>query len=89
MSSSSVPELAISDQVWRSLYMAALFETDRGYMSQRITEAERAIVVRARELFFLSNQVEQEQRSLESALQALRALQSCLKPRVRSTGAAA
>jgi hypothetical protein len=36
---------------WRNLYAAALMETDDDRMSRRITEAEGAIVARARELF--------------------------------------
>ena len=35
---------------WHQLYKAALFETDRNKLPQRIAEAEKAIVARAREL---------------------------------------
>jgi hypothetical protein len=78
-----------SDSIWRDLYMAALFETDQANISQRITQAETAIVTRARELFCVSNEIEQERRSLESALEALRALQSCMKSHTKNIGAAA
>jgi len=36
---------------WHELYKAALFETDRDKIPQRIAEAEKSIVARARELF--------------------------------------
>ena len=36
---------------WRELYKAALFETDKNRMSERIAHAEWALAVRARELF--------------------------------------
>jgi hypothetical protein len=33
---------------WRDLYRAALFETDRNKLAQRIASAEKAIVARGR-----------------------------------------
>jgi hypothetical protein len=36
---------------WQDLYKAALFESDRTKLAERIAEAERAIVVRTRVLF--------------------------------------
>jgi hypothetical protein len=36
---------------WRQLYRAALSEIDKSKLSDRIAEAERAVVLRARELF--------------------------------------
>jgi hypothetical protein len=36
---------------WRDLYKAALFEVDKTRLPDRITRAEEALVVRARELF--------------------------------------
>ncbi len=38
-------------QGWRGLYSAALFETDKNRIPDRIADAEKAIVARARELF--------------------------------------
>jgi hypothetical protein len=63
---------------WRELYTAALFETDNNRIPQRITEAEKAIVARARELFAAGSDTIEEDQALDDALYALRALQSCL-----------
>jgi hypothetical protein len=65
-------------QNWRTLYTAALFETDRNRVPSRIAEAEQAIVARARELFSAGNDTIEEDQALDDALYALRALQSCL-----------
>ena len=45
--SSKSPE----SRVWRDLYKAALFEHDERKFPERIADAERALVQRARELF--------------------------------------
>ncbi|HXY07673.1 MAG TPA: hypothetical protein VEI52_07455 [Terriglobales bacterium] len=63
---------------WRELYQAALFETDRRRLGERITVAERALVMRGRELFFAENMDPAEQRAVEQALNALHALETCL-----------
>lgn len=63
---------------WRLLYQAALFETDRLKVPQRIAEAERAILARVKELFFDSSDHIEEDQGLEDALYALRALRSCV-----------
>jgi hypothetical protein len=70
-----------SVQNWRTLYTAALFETDRSRVPARIAEAEQAIVARARELFSVGNDTIEEDQALDDALYALRALQSCLDMR--------
>jgi precorrin-2 methylase len=66
---------------WRDLYTAALFETDRERIPERIADAEHAIVARARELFSAGNDTIEEDQALDDALYALRALQSCLQVR--------
>jgi len=66
---------------WRELYTAALFETDNNRLAERIAEAERAIVARARELFAAGADTIEEDQALDDALYALRALQSCLELR--------
>lgn len=63
---------------WRELYKAALFETDRNKIPNRINEAERAIIARARELFGSPTDTIEEDQALDDALYALRALQHCL-----------
>jgi len=67
-----------TEENWRDLYCAALFETDKMRIPERIAEAERAIVNRARELFSAGADTIEEDQALDDALYALRALQSCL-----------
>jgi hypothetical protein len=76
MSSSTAVFLPVPK--WHDLYKAALFETDRNKLPQRIAEAEKAIVARARELFASNADNIEEDQALDDALYALRALQSCL-----------
>ncbi|MCU1300781.1 MAG: hypothetical protein JWQ87_1065 [Candidatus Sulfotelmatobacter sp.] len=64
---------------WRELYSAALFETDKKQIPCRISEAEKAIVARARELFAAGSDTIEEDQALDDALYALRALQNCLE----------
>ncbi len=73
---------------WRELYKAALFETDRSKIPVRIADAEKAIVVRARELFHTVTDNIKEDQALDDALYALRALQGCLGYRTSGTFAA-
>jgi hypothetical protein len=64
---------------WRELYTAALFETDKDRVQGRISDAEKAIVARARELFAVGADTIEEDQALDDALYALRALQNCLE----------
>ncbi|HEY3974162.1 MAG TPA: hypothetical protein VGM18_14235 [Candidatus Sulfotelmatobacter sp.] len=63
---------------WHLLYQAALFETDRGRVRQRIDEAEKAILNRVKELFVASGDHIEEDQVLEDALYGLRALRNCI-----------
>jgi len=63
---------------WRELYRAALFESDKQQLTSRISEAEKAIIQRGRELFAAHDQSE-ERDALDDALYALRAMRSCVK----------
>jgi hypothetical protein len=67
---------------WHILYEAALFETDKNKIPQRIAEAEKAILVRVRELFGTTDHIEEDQ-VLGDALYALRALRNCIDLEVR------
>ena len=58
---------------WHELYKAALFETDRDKIPQRIAEAEKSIVARARELFATNTDNIEEDQALDDALYALQA----------------
>ncbi len=64
---------------WRDLYTAALFETDKSRIPARISDAQRAIVARARELFSTGKDTIEEDQALDDALYALHALQNCLQ----------
>jgi hypothetical protein len=75
----NVPSASKSVHNWRELYMAALFETDNLELPSRIAEAERALILRARELFVMSNNNSEEGKAVDKGLYALRALRNCLK----------
>jgi hypothetical protein len=65
---------------WHTLYHAALFETDRGMVPQRIADAEKAILDRIKELFMVETDHIEEDLVLDDALYALRALRNCMFP---------
>ena len=62
---------------WRGLYVAALLEPDKQRMAQRIADAQRALVVRARELFQATGDHLEEEAAIDDALYALHALEHC------------
>lgn len=63
---------------WRALYHAALFETDREKVPERITEAEQAILNRIKELFVIPTDHIEEDLILDDALYGLRAFRNCV-----------
>lgn len=65
---------------WHSLYQAALFETDRTKIPERIDAAEKAILDRVKELFVAATDHVEEDQILDDALYALRALRNCVFP---------
>ena len=65
-----------SAQPWHAAYMAALFETDRRRLANRITEARHLILRREHEL--IGHAVCPERNALNRAMYALRALRTCL-----------
>jgi hypothetical protein len=67
---------------WKQFYRAALFESDRERIPRLIDQAEKAIVVRARELFQAFGDNAEEQEALEDAPYALHAFRSALGLRV-------
>ncbi len=71
------PAASHRSQPWYSEYMAALFETDRRLMAERIKRAERLVVAREREIH-LGEPDPREQSALTNALHALHALRVCL-----------
>lgn len=69
---------------WHDLYRAALFETDCSKVPERITEAEKAILARIKELFMVATDHIEEDQSLDDALYALRALRNCVVTRANA-----
>jgi len=68
MSKKKMPSASASFQNWRDLYLAALFERDRQKLSSRIAAAERALLMRARELLVTSNHRSEEGKALDKGL---------------------
>ena len=66
-------------QPWRTLYKAALVETDVQMLTSRIEEARKALVVRSRELFSGPANDDSESEAIDDAVYALKALENCLK----------
>jgi hypothetical protein len=60
---------------WRTLYRAAILETNKGVLPKRVSEAEKAVLAREREVFYGHASVE-EKEALEDALYALRAFRT-------------
>jgi hypothetical protein len=79
---------SIGIQNWRELYKAALFEKDRKKLPSRIAEAENALILRARELFSMSGDNNEEGQAIDDALYALRALRNCLEMKTSEPTAA-
>jgi hypothetical protein len=61
---------------WRALYKAAFAEIGKSKLLDRITEAQKAVVLRARELFQAAGDNGEEKEALEDAMYALHALGS-------------
>ncbi len=68
-------------QSWKDLYQAAMCESDMNKLPERIAEAEIALAMRARELFYTSEDRFEEEESLDDAMCVLHALRSSLKRR--------
>jgi len=71
-------------RVWAQFYKAALFELDANKVSDRISEAETALVTRARELFESAGDNIEEEQAVDDAMYALHALRSALKCRANA-----
>jgi hypothetical protein len=68
-------------QSWKDLYHAVMCESDVNKLPERIAEAETALAMRARELFYTSGDRFEEEESLDDALCILHALRRSLKRR--------
>jgi hypothetical protein len=72
---------ALETQSWKDLYQTAIFEWNLNKLSGRIDEAEAALVIRARELYYAVDDELEEKQSLEDAMCILHALRRSLKRR--------
>ncbi len=66
--------ISLNSRAWRNLYKAALFEVDKARLPERIAQAEEALVVRARELFYIAGDNIEEEQALDDTMYALHAL---------------
>jgi hypothetical protein len=73
---------------WQALYKAAIVEVDSTKLLDRIAEAKKVMVERARDLFQTSGDNFEEQQALDSAICVLHALRGTVKPRSIATAAA-
>ena len=64
---------------WKDLYQIAIWESDVNKLSDRIADAEAALVLRARQLFYTFGDRSEEQESLDDAMCILHALRSSLR----------
>lgn len=71
---------------WKTLYTAALRETDNRKTPLLIVQAQNAIVGRARELFESGGENFAEKQALDSALRTLHLLRRCVRKAPQSAG---
>jgi hypothetical protein len=67
---------SLDSGAWRDLYKAALFEVDNTRLSERIAQAEKALALWARELFYAAGDNIEEGQALDDAVYALHALRN-------------
>jgi hypothetical protein len=68
--------ISLNGGAWRDLYKAALFEVDKTRLPERMAQAEKAVVLRARELFYLAGDNIEEGQALDDAIYTLHALRN-------------
>lgn len=69
----------LDPQSWKDLYHAAICESNVNKLPARIDEAEAALVMRARELYYAVGHDTEERDSLDDAMCILHALRRSLK----------
>jgi hypothetical protein len=72
----TVSSESLDSGAWRRLYRAALFEIDETKLPERIAQAERALAMRARDLFHMAGDNLEEGQALDDAMYALHALRT-------------
>ncbi len=65
-----------NSRAWRGLYKAALFEVDKTRLPDRIAQAEKALALRARELFYAAGDNIEEEQALDDTMYALHSLRN-------------
>ena len=69
----------VNSSEWKTKYRTAIFETNRRALPMEISEAENAIIARARELFQKTGgDVEAEREELDEVLHTLQAFRRVL-----------
>lgn len=74
---------------WRELYVAALFETNKERLPQRIGQSKQALILRARELFDSSGDHAAEEMAIDDTFRALQALEQYELQAVSTSGGSA
>ena len=59
---------SLDSGAWRDLYKAALFEIDNARLPERIAQAEKALALRARELFHIAGDNIEEEQALDHTI---------------------
>jgi hypothetical protein len=65
-----------TEKTWPELYRQALLEADPGLLAERIEQAHKAILFRARELWYSNAHSSRERQDLDAALHFLGLLKS-------------
>jgi hypothetical protein len=68
--------MSLNSRHWRELYKAALSEIGKSKLPERIAAAEKAVVLRGRELFQVAGDNGEETETLEDVMYTLHALGS-------------
>ena len=68
--------ISLNSRAWRDLYKAALFEVDKTRLPERMAQAEKALALRARELFHIAGDNIEEEQALDDMMYALHALRN-------------
>jgi hypothetical protein len=68
--------MSLNRRAWKDLYKVAVFEVDKTRLPHRIAQAEEALALRARELFYAAGDSFEEEQALDDAAYALHALRN-------------
>ena len=68
--------ISLNSRAWKDLYKAALLDLDKTRLPERMAQAERAVVLRARVLFYAAGDNIEEGQALDDAMYTLHALRN-------------